>query len=266
MTGVWTCGAGLIAVAAIVASSPATAVVLGTPSFGGGATVQIVRGGHTHCSGAVIARTAVVTAAHCAGGGVQVLAGGQPVAVVGRSHSAVLDDGRRVSVAGDAVILVLAAPVAVSPVAVGDGRIGDSVTIAGYGTTDEAQPGATGALNEARLVPGPGRQLVDPNRSGKFSASACFGDSGGPVLRNGVLVGVVTRANYPNARNACGWYTRYAPVRASGTPAAPAATAFAAISTQLPEAPRDISFAPLLERYPVVKPTPPKRRVHRRRR
>jgi hypothetical protein len=71
-------------------------------------------------------------------------------------------------------------------------------------------------LHEASLVAGPGRQLVDPNRSGAISASACFGDSGGPVMRGGALVGIITRANYPRKRIACGFYTRWAPVTVRG--------------------------------------------------
>ena len=109
---------------------------------------------------------------------------------------------------------------------------GDTFTIAGYGTTDERAAGAFGALHEASLVAAPGRQLVDPRRAGTISASACFGDSGGPVLRGGELVGIITRANYPNKRIACGYYTRWAPVSVSGqarevafAPEAPAAEA-----------------------------------------
>jgi hypothetical protein len=49
-----------------------------------------------------------------------------------------------------------------------------------------------------------------------MGASACFGDSGGPVMRGGALVGVITRANYPGKRIACGYYTRWAPITVSG--------------------------------------------------
>ena len=65
--------------------------------------------------------------------------------------------------------------------------------------------------------------LVDPNRSGNISASACFGDSGGPVLRGGELVGIITRAAHPSPRIACGDYTRWAPIRVTGMAEAVAA-------------------------------------------
>ena len=93
---------------------------------------------------------------------------------------------------------------------------GDRFTIAGYGTTDERARGAFGSLHEASLVAASGRALVDPNRSGAIGASACFGNSGGPVMRGGELVGVITRANYPHKRIACGYYTRWAPIRVYG--------------------------------------------------
>ena len=35
-------------------------------------------------------------------------------------------------------------------------------------------------------------------------------------MRGGVLVGVITRANYPHKRIACGYYTRWAPITVSG--------------------------------------------------
>ncbi len=203
------CAAGLLAAA------PAGAVVLGSLSSLDHFTVRIV--GRDHCSGVVIARRAVATASHCARYGARVITGNGSVRVVGSSRSVQLDDGRRAHASGDAVFLRLAKPLppGVSAAPIGRGG-GDSFTIAGYGTTDESAKGAFGSLHEARLVRARGRSLVDPNRSGTIGASACFGDSGGPVLRGGALVGVVTRANYPHKRIACGYYTRWAPIRVSG--------------------------------------------------
>jgi hypothetical protein len=93
--------------------------------------------------------------------------------------------------------------------------------IAGYGTASESHR-SIGTLREATLVDSKAERhmLVDPTRKGAISASACFGDSGGPVLRRDgagyALVGVITRANYPRRPIACGFYTRYAPVTARG--------------------------------------------------
>ncbi len=106
---------------------------------------------------------------------------------------------------------------------VGEGE-GDIFTIAGYGTTDEHWRGTFGKLHEAVVVPAEPRALVDPNRTGSISASACFGDSGGPVMRGGMLVGIITRAAHPSPRIACGDLTRWAAITASAiaeTPAVP---------------------------------------------
>lgn len=206
---------GALSAFGLLAAPPANAVVLGSLSSLDHFTVRIV--GRSHCSGVVIARRAVATAAHCGRSGARVITGSGSVRVVGASRSARLDDGRSAHVSGDAVILRLAEPlpggISAAPIGRGDG---DSFVIAGYGTTDENAKGAFGSLHEARLVRASGHALVDPNRSGALGASACFGDSGGPVLRGGQLVGVITRANYPRKRIACGFYTRWAPITVSG--------------------------------------------------
>ncbi|MGE0565644.1 MAG: trypsin-like serine protease [Pseudolabrys sp.] len=204
------------ALAAVVfGASAAQAVVKGSSSGLGSYTVKLV--GNGYCSGVVIARRLIVTAAHC-GRGMRVVGRGGQARVIGVSRSAVLDDGRRVQVSGDAAILKLSAPLAgVSIAPVGPGS-GDSFTIAGYGTTDERARGAFGSLHEARLVAATSRALVDPNRTGSIGASACFGDSGGPVMRGGELVGIITRAAHPSPRIACGHLTRWAPITVRGEP------------------------------------------------
>jgi hypothetical protein len=216
----------LVALAAFVfAAGPAGAIIDGAPSGLGAHMVKVLSGGD-HCSGVAIGAAAVVTAGHCARGAV-VVAGGQRVAVASVTRSASID-GRRVSVAGDAAILILRQPLppGISPLPIGDGGADGALLIAGFGTADERHRAATGTLRQASVVPAGRNLLVDPNRSGRISASACYGDSGGAVVRGGVLVGVITRASYPRAKIACGWYTQYAPVSASGPAIAapPAAT------------------------------------------
>jgi hypothetical protein len=133
----------------------------------------------------------------------------------------VLDDGRHVNVSGDAVVLRLASPlppeVAAAPI--GDGS-GDSYTIVGYGTTDERRPGPADSPHEAMLVAERPGAMVDPNRIGSIGASACFGDSGGPVLRGGMLVGIISRASHPSSHLVCGHLTHWVPVTASDSIAA----------------------------------------------
>jgi hypothetical protein len=212
-----------VAAGVILAATPAAAVVKGSRTQS--LTYYTVRlAGNGYCSGVVIARRAVVTARHCARG-MRVLADGRSFRVARVSRDAALDDGTRVQVTGDAAILQLSAPLpeTMDAVPIGDGA-GDTFTIAGYGTTNERWRG-TGPLHKAELVPAGEHALVDPNRKGPISASACYGDSGGPVMRGGWLVGVITRAAHPSPRIACGDLTRWAPIALSSEVEATAAHA-----------------------------------------
>jgi hypothetical protein len=192
-------------------AAPAGAVVMGSVSSLDRYTVRLA--GNGYCSGVAIARQLVATAAHCADG-MYAIAGGHTFGVSGYSRHAVLDDGRHVSVSGDAAILRLTRPlppeIEAAPLGEGEGNI---YTIAGYGDTAERGRRSFGRLHEAVVIPAESQALVDPNRTGTLSASACFGDSGGPVFRGEVLVGVITRAAHPSPRLACGDLTRWAPIR-----------------------------------------------------
>jgi hypothetical protein len=225
----------MCAVAALILpGDPASAVVKGTPSTLGPHIVRI-HAGHV-CTGVAIARRVIVTARHCVRGGMRIVAAGVSIGVAGAGQSGALDDGRQVSVTGDAAIVRLAAPLPASvvPVSVGPGD-GDEYTIAGYGTANEASRGAFGTLREAKLVKAEPRALVDPNRTGSIGASACFGDSGGPVLRGGALIGIITRAAHPHPRIACGHLTRWAPVVASEAAETMAAAPSAETGSQVEE-------------------------------
>jgi hypothetical protein len=207
-----------LAAALLTPSTDARAVVKGRPSALGAHVVRI-HTGH-YCSGVAIARRLVVTARHCVSGRMRIVAAGRSIGMASIGASGTLDDGRRVTVQGDAAIVRLAAPLPASVVPVPVGEDGaedtiDSYTIAGYGTPNEAARFSFGSLREARLVAAEPRALVDPNRVGSIGASACFGDSGGPVLRGGALVGVISRAAHPHPRIACGHLTRWAPVTVS---------------------------------------------------
>jgi hypothetical protein len=209
----------------------AIAVVQGHSSSLHRFTVRLVGG--AYCTGVVIGRRLVATAAHC-GRGVSVGFAGRYYSVAAVSKSAILDDGRKVEVTGDAAILRLTRDLPnVSPAPVGPGR-GDSFTIAGYGSTNERGGGVFGRLHEAWLIAAEPFALVHPERAGPLSASACFGDSGGPVLRGGELVGIITRAAHPWPHIACGHLTRWAPITVSGEPTTPVQTASVAVQAELP--------------------------------
>src|SRR5205085_10241408 len=94
-----------------------------------------------------------------------------------------------------------------------DGRF----PIAGYGTAQEAARMHSAGLREARLVTDSRYgALVDPRRRGAISASACMGDSGGPVAKfdgkRYVLVGIVERVSNYAGVGACGFLTHFSTV------------------------------------------------------
>jgi len=192
-------------------AAQAQAIVFGTASSLGPYVVRVVGSSGAFCSGAVVDRHHVVTAGHCSAAGV--IVEGKYIPAASRTQIAKLSDGRTISVHGDAAILHFRQPLpsAVTPIEIGiQGTDGD-FTIAGYGTTNERRWNL-GKLHEASVVIHVPFKLVAPDRMSDLTASACFGDSGGAVLRNGALVGVITRASHPHPAIACGHLTHYAPV------------------------------------------------------
>ena len=199
---------------ACVFGSNAEAIVFGTPSPLGAHVLRVIGASGAQCSGTVIDRHHVVTAGHCSA--VAVIVDGKYIGGASRTQNAKLSDGRIITVHGDAAILNFRQPLPISavPIKIGiQGTDGD-FTIAGYGTTSEARWNL-GKLHEAKVVVHIPFKLVAPDRMSNLTSSACFGDSGGAVLRNGALVGVITRASHPHPVIACGHLTHYAPIIAT---------------------------------------------------
>ena len=124
-------------------------------------------------------------------------------------------------------LLTLASPLPGQfvPIATGDAGAEGSYTIAGYGTAREAERMHSAGLKEARLIADSRYGgLVDPNRRGPISASACMGDSGGPVAKfdgkRYVLVGIVERVSNYAGIGACGFLTHFSSVSGTSTYAA----------------------------------------------
>jgi secreted trypsin-like serine protease len=181
--------------------------------------VVLVAGWTGMCSGVLVAPDVVLTAGHCS----EI----DPQAVLVGSIDYAVPNGRLLSIATliaypdwqhtfDVAVIVLAEPVVdVVPRAIGDDCVaadGDDLRVVGFGLVAPGGSGASTALESALVAVDDATCTTDPAcRSaiapdaelvaGGSGATACFGDSGGPLLApaaaNGapaVLVGVVSRA------------------------------------------------------------------------
>ncbi len=193
--------------------SQASAIVMGSQSPLGPHMVRVAGPtGILNCSGIVIDRLHVATAAHCRP--TAVIAAGKRFPIAKRLQTVTLADGRVISVRGDALLLQLrqSLPATSQPIAIGTQGTEGDFRIAGFGATIETKRGKLGSLHEAQVMVLQPFRLVAPERMSDISASACFGDSGGAVLRNGALVGIITRASHPSVGFSCGHLTHYVPI------------------------------------------------------
>lgn len=206
----------------IFAPSEAHAVMKGQSAGGISRHVVKLVGHNLLCTATVIGRDKLLTANHCVEGTgpFHVIAAGRQIAVTG--HSA----------AGQVTQLTLASslPASIVPIEAGSSGTDGTFTIAGYGTAQESARMHSAGLKEARLVADAKYGgLVDPKRRGPISASACMGDSGGPVAKfdgkRYVLVGIVERVSNYAGVGACGFLTHFSAVSGNSTYAsAPAGT------------------------------------------
>jgi hypothetical protein len=190
----------------LFASSDAHAVMRGQGAGAISRHVVKMVGHNLLCSATVIGRQQLLTANHCVEGPgpFYVVTGSGRIAVTGHSSQ------------GQTTLLTLASPLPANYVPIATGAAGGdgTYTIAGYGTAHEAARMRSAGLKEARLVADSRYGgLVDPRRRGPISASACMGDSGGPVAKfdgkRYVLVGIVERVSNYAGIGACGFITHF---------------------------------------------------------
>jgi len=230
----------LIAVVCSVAGlAPAAAMVGGAPNADPAIASHIaliVGSRGTSCTGAVIARDLVLTAAHC------VLPGADYKLVRYDQGRPVLLDAAQIArhpnfdlkallghrATADVALMKLAAPLPAefAPAALAQpGRpsaVGDAFMVAGYGVAARGDGKTGGTIRTAKLVatgkPGSLQlRLVDPVTKGERAGlGACTGDSGAPVFAaaDGVLaiVGVVSWSTGPRLTAGCGGLTGVTPL------------------------------------------------------
>lgn len=218
---------GLAVLATALAAPWSASAVVGGREGGpiASSTLMVLNARGGVCTGIVLSRRAILTAAHCADARVDLRIhwqdGGQPVLTepaaiaLHPEFNAKAVANRQRSI--DLALVRLAAPLPVrfSTATLVDGalpRAGSPVTLAGYGVAREGEAKTTGTYRSAALAAvepyGPGRVLIwasDPAAGGKRpGAGACQGDSGGPIVAgSGGVVAVSSWSTGPSGKQ-CG--------------------------------------------------------------
>ncbi len=250
----------IVALLAVLAVAPASAMVGGAPPAAAGAgrsVVMIVGSYGTACTATAIARDLLLTAAHCVEPGadyklVDSTAGRDPTLKdITRIERNPLFDLKRLLghlATADVALAKLAQPLPASiPPATLGGEAeavvpGDALIVTGYGVTVRGDGRTGGTVRAATLIatgqPGTLQiRLYDPRTKGVSPGlGACTGDSGAPAFRekNGglAIIGLVSWSTDPNLGAGCGGLTGITPLvpcwswivetaRSLGSPLAP---------------------------------------------
>jgi secreted trypsin-like serine protease len=225
--------ATLIALACIV-STPAFAITGEAPPATGWAARPIVMVGSTdgdQCTGTALARDLVLTAAHCvahkARYAVKDYQTGSVIRVraIARHPRFSFKNYAAARATADVALLKLEKPLPdiVVPAALAAARrvkVGETLTVAGFGVTQAGTAQGLGVPREAKLaVTGkPGSlqiRLVDPaTRNARAGFGACTGDSGAPAYdgEGPLVIGVVSWSTGPDNTEGCGGLTGLTPL------------------------------------------------------
>ena len=237
-TGSWPRMIWRVALCLLLCSAPASAMV--GPTRPGTevtrAVVMITGSRGTFCTGTLIARDLVLTAAHCVQPGadyklIEFDPQRQPTlrdtARIERHPQFSMQTFLASRATADVALIKLSAPAAggaIAPLFAGPLKVapGDRFTVAGYGLAVRGDGRSGGTSRAADLVATgrPGNlqiRLVDPAGNGERpGAGACTGDSGAPafVSEGGRLavIGVVSWSTGPNLSDGCGGMTGLTPL------------------------------------------------------
>jgi len=233
----------ILAVAALVTGLQPGSVLAITghapPATGWAARgIVMLTGTHSElCTATALARDLLLTAAHCVMGGDNYQAKpfqtGIPIAVRSVAPHPRFDPASYLvgRASADIALVKLTAPLPdiVVPAALAAPRrvkVGETLTIAGFGTTLAGTDYGLGQPREAKLTVtgGPGSlqiRLYDKTtRNQQEGLGACAGDSGAPAYdgegpqKNGQVIGVVSWATAPLSEEGCGGLTGVTPLLA----------------------------------------------------
>src|SRR5262249_46171781 len=197
--------------------------------------VMVVGSDKTFCSGVVIARDLILTAAQCIhpATSYKIVGFDAPRTLKNVASTIVHPDWDPTAVlrhrtSADVGLIKLAAPLppAYAPVSLADSQkvvtAGSQVIVAGYGSAIAGDVRTGGQLRAAHLLvtgkPGSFQiRLVDPNTKGELAGlGSCHGDSGGPVFDTSddrlAVLGVMSWATGPALSTGCGGLTGVTPI------------------------------------------------------